>query len=402
MGASRLGWTARQTTTKHLQMGAPDGFKRPGAWLLAGLLIGAGLMLAGVEVYHHTVETHSEGAAAAPLPEASHPAPQQHHSSKAEPKKKIVTTRKQAPKPSPQPVAHHNVAHRNVLKTTRSHNPAPKKQGKQLQIAPYHSALVKHPRHSVKRVNKFVSQGKTPQQILDWAEQSAPTDEAKQVVAQARAAVASMQQSFVSAAQKTDLKASKMSKVLKAADEVMPFHDHEEDDSPATWLLSSTPSPMSQPAVHSLPPMLSKKKEAKMSPKQILQWASQHAKSAAAKIAVKNAQAVLSKMYKRAKGGVATKAVAPAEVTPVELVDDKSKSAEVDDKSKSAKVVEVGDADGDEDGDSEVVEEATKDEADKLANEESDLVVEQMFEKDGQMFGKVSKGGAKEKSDSEA
>merc|ERR1711959_563495 len=64
------------------------------------------------------------------------------------------------------------------------------------------------------RVNNFVSQGKTPRQILDWAEQSAPTDEAKQVVAQARAAVASMQQSFVSAAQKTDLKASKMSKVL--------------------------------------------------------------------------------------------------------------------------------------------------------------------------------------------
>jgi len=311
-------------------------------------------------------------------------------------KEKVIEAKKQASKPLPRPVAH-----RNVPKTTRSHNPAQKKQSKQLQppIAP-HRAVVKQPRHRVKKVHKFVSQGKTPQQILDWAQQSAPTDEAKQVVAQARAAVDSMQQAALSAAEKAHLKASKVSKVLNAAEEVVPFHVHDEDDSPSTWLLSSAVSPMSQAPVHSLSQRLSKKQEAKMSPKQILQWAAQHAKSATAKNAVKNAQTILSKMYKRAKEGLATKAVtvSAAEVTPVE-----EEAELVDDKSKSAKVVEVGDADDDEDGDSEVVEvmatkkattKATKDEADKLANEESDLVVEQMFEKDSQMFGKVSKGDA--------
>jgi len=327
--------------------------------MLAGIIIGAGLMLAGVEVFHHVEHDAHSGGVSAPVAEkpsqqAATMTPKPHTISPKTTAKAVkhkVLKQHNSAKAAGKAAAAASTAHHVKKKLTKKEkHQAVEELAEELKKA---QAQLKKSEVKNAMPNKLETQGKTPSQILDWAQKSAPTDEAKRVVQEARGAVREMEKAALKAANKAhvdvdrlqaaadkELAASEASTEFEVVSEnadnsdVQPL---ETEDPPATWLLSGTvPSPMhNQPfgkislrqmkgegftVPDDISPSKKKKKEAvvaklsknqeeKMSPSQILRWAAKHAESAVAKHAVQNARKVLSKMHATASKA---KSVVPA------------------------------------------------------------------------------------------
>merc|ERR1711934_839911 len=392
-------------------MARQDPSRRSGAWMLAGIIIGAGLMLAGVEVFHHVEQQDAHSGGVAPVTEPSATITAKPHAPSS--KKMTATRKKHTPVHSAKVVG-------KAAAAASAHEVKKKPQTKKEKkhaVAELAVELKKAQAQLDKSEKKnFVAQGKTPGQILDWAQKSAPTDEAKRVVQEARGAVQDMEKAALKAASKAhvdvdrlqaaadkELAASETSTEFEVVSENADVRPLEQEDPPATWLLSgSLPSPMhnepfgkkqtltkdeeiqmkgegftvpddiSPTKKHKkerVVEKLSKAQEERMSPSQILRWAAKHATSDVAKNAVQNARKVLSKMH--ATASKAKKAPVTEEVDEEdegeELIEEKADvnpNKDVVDEAANEAVEEVMTE--------ETNAESTKDEADKLAKEESE------------------------------
>jgi len=409
-------------------MARPDPSKRSMRMMLAGIIIGAGLMLAGVEVFHHVEHDAHSGGVSAPVAEkpsqqAATMTPKPHTISPKTTAKVVkhkVLKQQNSAKAAGKAAAAASTAHHAKKKLTKKEkHQAVEELAEELKKA---QAQLKKSEVKNAMPNKLETQGKTPSQILDWAQKSAPTDEAKRVVQEARGAVREMEKAALKAANKAhvdvdrlqaaadkELAASEASTefevVSENADNSDTVQPLETEDPPATWLLSGTvPSPMhNQPfgkislrqmkgegftvpddispskkkkKKEAVVAKLSKNQEEKMSPSQILRWAAKHAESAVAKHAVQNARKVLSKMHATASKA---KSVVPAaeeeeEDESEELIEEEKPNEDVVNEAADEAVEEVMSEETKENAKS------TKAEADELANEESELVVSEMEE----------------------